>query len=265
MVGRSSCEAARLKLGMLAIVLAAGTIAQAAVIASDDFTWPVTQALDGVNSGSGGWNTPWEATGWILSGNRAAIGTAGTAIRFLGIDTTAKNQVFLACDVTVPSVIASADSFAVVLVDGTFAMALGKEAKSNAFQISVENTLLSSSTHINMAPGGSYHIVAGYDIPRNTLAAWINPDAADFYSVATGLNSADATLVSAPKPIGAVGLRSAMTEFQFLIVDNLVLGETPSDVQLLDPLPEPGLIVLAGPLAPWALCRAYRRQTVGRT
>lgn len=207
----------------------------AATLASETFTYP-GGALAG-NSGGTGWQYPWLGFNTDVSSNQAVPGVRvdiqSQAVRGY-FNPQSTNQVFVAFDLTTPPALQPGDWFVVYFTVGvnSTSLVLGISGPDNRFSVGVGGT---SYTTITAQPGTQYHLVGCYDLDFNRNCIWVDPDPSDFYDLATGNSSADATLTS------ILGGHSetvyAETIFHGSAFDNLTVANAPSDVGLQSAVP----------------------------
>jgi len=212
--------------------------APAATLATDDFTYP-SGALVG-NSGGTGWQYAWLGFNTDVSSNQAVPGVRtdiqAQAVRgFLNPQST--NQIFVAFDLTTPPALQPGDWFVVYFTVGvnSTSLVLGISGPDNRFSVGVGGT---TYTTITAQPGTQYHVVGCCDLDFNRNCVWVNPDPADFYDLATGNSSADATMISILA--GHSETVYAETIFHGSAFDNLIVADAPSEVGLQSPSAVPG-------------------------
>jgi len=116
---------------------------------------------------------------------------------------------------------------------------LGADSANGTIGIE-ESTVGNTLGSIQLAQGQTYRLVAVLDYDNDLLGLFVDPDAADYWNVATGLNSADVTRAyTATNWSSAVRLGSG----QEVTWDNLVVATEPADVGVPEPATM-GLLVI---------------------
>jgi len=226
------------QLAVIATLAFTTSLANAAVVAADDFTYPDGHL--GNQNGGIGWTIPWYTAGnpdggWEVVAGQVVSGFVPFSSycgRWYNNPATTP-ELFISFDFSADEV-QLADTIAIYLYTGVnfTSLIMGKPPGNTDFQVGGSSL---AQTGITIVPHAQYHLIGVYDIDNARTAIWVNPDNTDYYNPATGQNSADAVSGGSPLHVDSLSFfayRDGFGQIAGVRFDNLIIANTPDAVGL---------------------------------